>query len=160
MNLILNFSEGRDHLGLLKRVDFRSLQGPLCVDIDRVPFFYPSTLAILYGAFKFHQAHNPTQERKCIPPSLKSCDTDVNRYIQRVNFFNCCPEFSSLREESFKRHGTADRFVPLTEIYSMDDTDRISEEMVRVIFSQSKAKGQAEAKYVFSELIDNALQHA
>lgn len=33
MNLMLNCSEGADHIALLKRVDFRNISGPLSVEL-------------------------------------------------------------------------------------------------------------------------------
>ncbi len=84
----------------------------------------------------------------------------MNRYIQRVNFFNCCPGFAQQREESFQRHDAGGRFVPITEIYSMDNTDAVAQDIIRVIFSQMVAPGESEVKTALSELMDNALQHS
>ncbi len=42
----------------------------------------------------------------------------------------------------------------------MDATDAVAQKTVNVIFANSKAPGEAQAKYALSELMDNALQHA
>lgn len=160
MNINLNFGEGTDHLALLKRVDFRNLAGPLSIDMERVPFFHPPTLTLLYGIFKLHHQMYPHEQRSTVTSAFKSAETDVNRYIQRVNFFECCPDFVRLREEGFKRHDAAGRFVPITEIHSMENTDAVAQKIIKVIFSQATAPGESEVKTVLSELMDNALQHS
>lgn len=160
MNLILNYSEGADHIALLKRVDFRNISGPLSVDMERVPFFLPPTLALLYGIFKYHYQMYSQETRTCLPSAIRSADTDVNRYVQRVNFFNSCPELVGLREEAFRRHDPSGRFVPITEIHKMDDTDAVSQKIIQVIFSQESVQGETTVKYALSELVDNALQHS
>lgn len=160
MNLLLNYSEGTDHLSLLKRIDFRDLSGPLSVDMGRVPFFHPPTLTLLYGIFKLHHRMYPNETRTCLPSTFRSAETDVNRYVQRMDFFNCCPDFEKLREEEFSRYDSAGRFVPVTEIYNMNDTDSASQKIVKVIFSQVKTSGESQVKYALSELMDNALQHS
>ena len=117
MDITLNFSEGTDYEALLERVDFTNLSSPLSVDMGRVLFVQPSALSLLYGIFKLHSILYSEQKRKCIPANLKSEDTDVNRYMQRVNFFKCCPEFEKFAAESFRRHNPSGRFVPITEIH-------------------------------------------
>lgn len=160
MNIVLNYSEGSNHEALLQRVDFINISTPLAVDMGRVLFFKPAALSLLYGIFKLHSILCPDQERRCIPANLKSEDTDVNRYVQRVNFFKCCSEFEQLREEKFGRHDPYGRFVPITEIQSMHETDSIAEQIVKIIFSKSSAPGEAQVKYILTELMDNALQHS
>lgn len=160
MNLVLNYSEGTEHLALLKRVDFRDLSGPLNADLERVPFFGPPTLALLYGVFKLHHQMHPDEKRSCLTSLVKTEETDVNRYLQRINFFQCCPEFSQQREETFQRHNAGGRFVPITEIYNMDNTDSVAQNIINVIFSQTVALGESEVKTALSELMDNALQHS
>ena len=160
MDLILNFFEGTDHDSLLKRVDFRNISGALSVDMGIVPFFKPATLAILFGIFRLHSHLYPKEKRKCRPSSFKSSDTDVNRYVQRVNFFESCPDFKSLGEEKFSRYDPSGRFVPITVVNSLENTDSAAEKIVKVIFSQTKVSGEAEVKYALTELMDNALQHA
>jgi len=160
MNLVLNYNEGTDHLALLKRVDFCNITGPLSVDMERVPFFHPPILALLYGVFKLHYRTSPGEKRTCQPASFRSAETDVNRYVQRVNFFNSCPDLEPLREEKFKRHDSAGRFVPITEVTKMDETDAVAQKTVGVIFSKYKVSGESQVKYALSELMDNALQHA
>lgn len=160
MHLVLNYSEGTDHDSLLRRVDLRNISGPLSVDMGIVPFFTPAALALLFGIFRLHHHLYPGEERKCLPSSFKAPDTDVNRYMQRVNFFECCPDFKSLGEESFRRHDPSGRFVPITVINSLEKTDAVAQQIVRVIFSQGRFPGEAEVKYALTELMDNALQHA
>lgn len=160
MHLVLNYSEGTDHDSLLRRIDFRNMAGPLSVDMGIVPFFTPATLTLLFGIFRLHYHLFPKEERKCLPSSFKASDTDVNRYVQRVNFFECCPDFKSLGEESFRRHDPSGRFVPITVINSLEKTDEVAQQIVKVIFSQGRLPGEAEVKYALTELMDNALQHA
>jgi signal transduction histidine kinase len=128
--------------------------------MERVPFFYPPTLALLYGIFKLHHQMYPTEQRSCQSSTVKSAETDVNRYVQRVNFFKCCPEFARQQEEDFQRHDAVGRFVPITEIHSMENTDAIAQNIIKVIFSQTEAPGESEVKTALSELMDNALQHS
>ncbi|HOW60101.1 MAG TPA: ATP-binding protein [Candidatus Omnitrophota bacterium] len=160
MNLVLDYNEGTDHLALLRRIDFCNVTGPLFVDMDRVPFFHPSTLTLLYGIFKLHYCTTPGEKRTCQPASFQSSETDVNRYVQRVNFFDSCPDLKPLREEKFRRHDPAGRFVPITEVHKMEETDSVAQRIVSVIFSKSKVSGETQVKYALSELMDNALQHA
>lgn len=160
MNIVLNYSEGTDHVALLKRVDFRDLPGPLTVDLERVPFFSPPTLALLYGVLKSHHQMHPEEQRSCLTSLVKTEETDVNRYLQRVNFFKCCPDFSQQQVENFQRHDAGGRFVPITEIYNMDNTDGVAQNIINVIFSKTVAPGESEVKTALSELMDNALQHS
>lgn len=163
MDIKLNYSEGAEHDALLHRVDFRpivSTPGPLSVDMGVVPFFEPTSLTMLFGAFRLHSKLYPGQERRCAPSFFKSADIDVNRYVQRVNFFDCCSEFEKLKDGAFSRHDPAGRFVPITVVQSMQDTDRMAQQIVKVIFTQSGLKGEAELKYALTELMDNSLQHA
>jgi len=160
LNIILNFIEGTDHESLLQRVNFENLSGPLSIDMGRVPFVHPATLSLLYSVFKLHSILYPDQERKFIPADLKSEDTDVNRYMQRADFFKCCSEFKKFETGGFRRHDSSGRFVPISEVHSMKDTDSVAEKIVKVIFSRTKISGEEQVKYALTELMDNALQHS
>lgn len=157
MKLKLGNYQGSDYKTTLIP-DLTSLSGPLEIDISDVNFFRPSTLTILYALFANHHHLYPNEKRICVPPSKES---DVYRYMQRINFFKSCPDLKEFADEDFFRHSSSGTFIPITQLKSDTDSHPYISEIIRIIFPNKQSDpGVGDIQYSFSELVGNSMEHS
>lgn len=126
--------------------------------MSEISFFRPSSLTILYALFAHHHHLYPNEKRICVPPPQGS---DVYQYMQRMNFFESCPDFEAYRQEDFTRHPSQGTFVPITCVKTEEESSRHISEIVRMIFSgHEKKAGVLEVEYSFLELVGNSIEHS
>ncbi len=157
MKLKLSEYQGSDYKSNLIP-DLTHLSGSLEIDVSDVTFFRPSTLTLLYALFSYHYYLYPKEVRVCVPPPKES---DVFRYMQRMNFFASCPDFEEFQKEDFARRPPSGAFIPISQMKTEQEMDKNINEIIRMIFSNNTSEpGVKEVKYSFSELVGNSMEHS
>lgn len=147
----------KDYKSFIKLVSNGNGEEYIRFDFQNVTYLTPlATLFILIKMFEWNK-----DENKVELINYETCPAFT--YLQRINFFEKC---GLDLEESFTRHGSDGKFVPIKSLKS-SDIGELSTEIAECIAPELKDEDEPEKlgffnciEYSVSELGNNTVQHS
>lgn len=144
--------------------NFESLLNTICefnrddiLDFSKIKTYMPSSIVAILAKLT---------DLKISPNGIKiNNESDIYRYLQRINFFNILFPNNEQFKEDFSRHHS-NNFVPIQEINNLSKEKNISEAITSSIWGNLSIKEEEKyninlvIQYAIGEIVRNVIQHS
>ncbi len=120
------------------------------IDTSQLAWVEPCGIATLLAYIKSLQAAGTS-----VSVSENVFDGNVERYLQRVNFYKA---LSIEKDEGFHRRDSSGRFVEAEIVENASSTDKVSNSIAQVFLREPELKNYM--SYMIREIIANAVVHS